>query len=229
MNGKVLAGLVLVGGVVLGACGSDGGSDDDGATGFSVFPTRVFSGHDGKNTYRAPITAENATSEVEWTISDPTIADLAPDGDNNRDVMVITKKAGNATITAKHGSTTKTIPLRVYAYEATQWEAGRTIYEMGKGTDTPACKMCHAEGRGPNHTPSEVDRDEDEDLIQIIQTGTDPEDNPEEPARIVDRKEFEQLLNGKTHEWKVTDDEAKGLVAYIRSLMPSGRPALSDD
>lgn len=212
-------------------CGSDGGGDaeESGGSGFSVFPPRVFSGADGKNTYRAPLHAQNASSPVTWTISDPEIAEITPSGTNNQDLMITSKKAGTATVTAKHGGAEKSVPLRVYQYTEAQWEAGKRRYTTALDDKNPACEICHAEGKGPNHTPSEVDRDEDGDLIQIITTGVDPEDNPEEPARIADRKEFEAILRGFDHMWQVTEEEKVGLVAYIRSLTPKGRPMLDDD
>src|SRR5215471_4048905 len=92
---------------------------------FSIFPPQVFSGFDGTNTYKAPMISVNASAAVTWSIADPSVASLAPEGAN---LSITTMKAGDTTITAKSGDKTSTIPLKVYAYTADQYNAGKMRY-----------------------------------------------------------------------------------------------------
>lgn len=57
-------------------------------------------------------------------------------------------------------------------------------------TTTPPALLATRPAKGRTTRPSEINRDEDNDLIQIITTGVDPVGQSEEPARIVDRKEY---------------------------------------
>jgi mono/diheme cytochrome c family protein len=90
-----------------------------------------------------------------------------------------------------------------------------------KGPDemNPACIDCHGKGKGPDHTPTEVDADPDPQIQNTFLTGMDPE------GREVDYEhEYANLLKGRKHKWSVTMDEAVGVVAYLRSLEPTGYP-----
>ena len=222
-------------GSLMFACGGGGGGADSDSNAdetpegsdVDVFPTRVFSGFDGANTYKVPVVVNDPSGRVTWSISDPSIATLTPSGTNDGTLMITTKRAGEARIKATVGGVSAEVPLRVYAYTQQQYAAGKQRYENSADADNPACSTCH--GGGPNHSPSEIGRDPDDDIVTMIVTGIDPESNPSEPARIADRTEFAGILRGKTHEWKVTETEKKGLVAYIRALPPIGRPALDDD
>jgi len=214
------------------ACGgsdSSSGSESEGGEA-EVFPTRIYTGYDGTNTYRAPIVVNDAASKVEWSIDDASLATLQTSGSNGELVTLISKKAGSGTVSAKVGSKTFKVPVQITGYTLEQWQAGKRRYEAGPDANNPACNSCHANSPGkPNHTPSEIDRDPDADLLQIITTGVDPEINSEEPAKISDRTEFADLLRGREHKWSITAEERVGLMAYMRSLEPRGRPSLDDD
>ena len=118
-------------------------------------------------------------------------------------------------IHATDGTTTKDAMLEVIAYPAAQWEAGKNRYAMGPDDKNPACKECHAPGKGPDHTPTELDADTDDEIRNTFVTGKDPEGRP-----VDYEKEYTMLLKGYDHMWKVTEDEKIGLVAYLRSLKP---------
>jgi len=207
--------------------GSAGSSSEDTAVHgelpaeFTIFPEKIWTGFDGTNTYRAPVIAVSNKGEVKWTIDDPSIATLdtssadpkaAPGGVN---LMITATKAGTTMIHATDGKTTKDAVLQVIAYPAAQWEAGKNRYAMGPDEKNPACKECHAPGKGPDHTPTELDADTDDEIRNTFLTGKDPEGRP-----VDYEMEYTMLLKGYDHMWKVTEDEKIGLVAYLRSLKP---------
>jgi len=133
--------------------------------------------------------------------------------------MLVAMKAGDTTVTATSGGKTSMATLHVSSYTAQQYSDGEKRYMTGADADNPACKECHAPGKGPDHTPTELDADPDSQIQNTFLTGTDPEDRP-----IKDNSEFANLLKGKSHMWKVTESEKVGLVAYLRALDPKSYP-----
>jgi Bacterial Ig-like domain (group 2) len=223
--------------VVVAGCGSsttDGASGSTAGSGaadtkvhgalpkeFSVFPEKIWTGFDGTNSYKAPVIAVSNKGEVKWTIDDPSIATLDPNSADPKaaaggvNLMITATKAGTTMIHATDGTTMKSIALEVVAYPAAQWEAGKARYMMGPDEKNPACKECHAPGKGPDHTPTELDADTDDEVRNTFVTGKDPEGRP-----VDYQMEYTMLLKGYDHMWKVTADEKVGLVAYLRSLKP---------
>lgn len=205
------------------ACASDTGSDSSGqgegsvvAGGkFEIFPPEIFTGTDGVHTFKAPVSTVNGSS-VSWTIADPSVARLEPDGEN---AMIVAVKPGDTMVVATSGGETSTAALHIVSYTAQQYSDGEKRYMMGPDADNPPCKECHAPGKGPDHTATELDADPDSQIQNTFLTGVDPEDRP-----IKDNSEFANLLKGKTHMWKVTESEKVGLVAYLRGLPPMGYP-----
>jgi Big-like domain-containing protein len=224
---RCLIGLVVVSAA---ACSSDTSGDDTGSSSnsekghegpvaggkFEVFPPEIFTGTDGSHTFKAPVITVNSSGPVTWTIADPSIAQLAPDAEN---VMITATKAGDTMITATSGGKTSTATLHVVSYTTQQYEDGMKRYVNGLDAANPACKECHAPGKGPDHTATELDADPDSQVQNTFLTGVDPEDRP-----IKDNSEFANLLKGKSHMWTVTESEKVGLVAYLRSLPPMGYP-----
>jgi hypothetical protein len=206
-------------------CSSDTGGETSAETGkkgsgkLEIFPPQVFSGTDGVHTFKAPIIVINNSGPVMWTIADPTIAQIAPADADNQHLMITMLKSGNTTITAMNGGQTSTVPLNVRSYTAQEYGDGEKRYMMGPNMDNPPCKECHAPGKGPDHTSTELDADPDEQVQNTFLTGVDPENRP-----IVDNSDFSELLKGKTHKWMVTESEKVGLVAYLRGLPPMGYP-----
>jgi hypothetical protein len=205
------------------ACGSDSsggsGADEEAVVAggkFEIFPPEIFTGTDGTHTFKAPVITVNSSGAVTWTIADPSIAQLMPDAEN---AMIIATKAGDTAVTATSGGKTSTATLHVVSYTTQEYSDGEKRYMTGPDTDNPGCKECHAPGKGPDHTSTELDADPDSQIQNTFLTGTDPEDRP-----IKDNSEFANLLKGKTHMWKVTDSEKTGLVAYLRALPPMGYP-----
>ena len=201
------------------ACGSDTGSEEDAVVAggkFEIFPPEIFTGTDGMHTFKAPIITVNSHDDVMWTIADPSIAQLMAAGEN---AMIVATKAGETTVTATHDGKMSTAQLHVVSYTTQQYADGEKRYMTSLDADNPACKECHAPGKGPDHTATELDADPDSQVQNTFLTGVDPEDRP-----IKDNSEFSNLLKGKSHKWKVTESEKIGLVAYLRSLPPMGYP-----
>jgi hypothetical protein len=207
--------LVLAG---FSGCSSDSDKTANNTSALEVFPPHVYTGFDGTRTYKAPAIVVNASGATTWTIADPTIASLAPE-ENGEHLMVTALKAGETTITAKSGTQTATASLKVYAYTNEQWQSGSMRYTSSADASSPACNTCHGSSKGPDHTPTEVDADTDEEIQNTFLTGVDPEGRA-----IKDFSEFAALLQGKDHKWTVMSSEQVGLVAYMRSLAPAGWP-----
>jgi hypothetical protein len=205
-------------------CSSDTGSSGSaetkvGSGKFEIFPPEIFSGTDGTHTFKAPVIAVNVSAPVTWTIADPSIAQLAPADADNQHVMITILKTGNTTVTATSDGATSNATLTVRPYTSQEYTDGEKRYMMGPNMDNPPCKECHAPGKGPDHTSTELDADPDEQIQNTFLTGVDPENRP-----IVDNSDFSELLKGKTHKWMVTESEKVGLVAYLRGLPPMGYP-----
>jgi hypothetical protein len=87
--------------------------------------------------------------------------------------------------------------------------------------NNPACTNCHGKGagKGPDHTPTELDADPDSEVQTTFTTGVDPEGRP-----IAEESEWKYLLEGKKHMWSVTPTQKTSLLAYLRALEPTGYP-----
>jgi hypothetical protein len=226
MNSPRIRDLIGIALLSVVACSSDTG-DEGSSTGhkesdvvaggqFKIFPPEIFTGTDGVHTFKAPIITVNSAGAVTWTVADPSIAQITPDGEN---AMVVATKAGDTKVTAMSGGKSSEVTLHVVSYTPEQYAEGEKRYTMTLNADNPACKECHAPGKGPDHTSTELDADPDSQIQNTFLTGVDPEGRP-----IKDNSEFANLLKGKTHKWTVTETERAGLLAYLRSLPPMGYP-----
>ncbi|HKP62068.1 MAG TPA: hypothetical protein VJV78_35295 [Polyangiales bacterium] len=217
---RCLLGIALL--TAFAGCGGTGeseGSEKVGSGKLEIFPPEIFSGTDGTHTFKAPVIAVNYDEPVKWTIADPSIAQLAPADADNEHCMITVLKTGETSVTATSGAATFTAKLHVVPYTAQEYSDGEKRYMMGADMQNPPCKECHAPGKGPDHTSTELDADPDSQVQNTFLTGVDPEDRP-----IKDHSEFSELLKGKTHKWMVTESEKVGLVAYLRGLPPMGYP-----
>jgi hypothetical protein len=210
-------------------CGSSNGSSSSGQMGaaaedqsappknFQIFPPNLFSGFDGTNTYKVPISVFKNEGPVTLTVDDMSLVSIETKNSDSTQVMLKTLKAGTTMVHATAGGKTVSAPLSIAMYTPAQNAAGKKRYTTAADADNPACQDCHGAGKGPDHTPTEVDADPDEDLVNTFLTGKDPEGRPV-------GMEFKQILKGHTHMWKVTMEEQEGLVPYLRSLTPTGYP-----
>jgi Pilus formation protein N terminal region len=221
MRSYGLGGLLgLVVSMSLAACAAGAESDPHAAAGeLEIFPPKIYTGVDGVHLYRAPIITVGHAGPVTWTIGNPALADIAPDPSGTEKLMIVAKAAGATSITATSGGASSTASLDIIGYTPQQYDEGMRRYMMGPNLDNPPCMECHAVGKGPDHTATELDADPDVEIQHTFLTGVDPEGRP-----IMDESEFAMLLKGKTHMWQVTETEKIGLVAYLRALEPTGFP-----
>ena len=215
---RCLFGITLIG---IAACSSktDESSNAETGGGFKIFPPRIYTGTDGVHDYKAPIITVDPPGAVNWAISDPTLAKIAPDGAKSENLMITASKPGMTTITATSGGQTLSAELVIVSYTPQQYDFGMKRYTTTLDQNNPACKECHAPGKGPDHTSTELDADPDEEIQHTFLTGVDPENRP-----IADNSEYSSLLKGKKHMWMVTEEEKIGLLAYLRALPPMGFP-----
>jgi hypothetical protein len=206
----------------------------------------MYSGYDGVHTYQVPATIANAAvtgvANVSWSVSDPSVVDLAPAADGVG-VMITTKKAGQVTVTAKTANAIGKSLLTVAAYTPQQWAAGQARYMSGAiagphpGADGGAggggrdvsCLSCHDpaaaasmatdSGRTVEHTPQQTGGFNDQQLKAIFMNGALP-DSDANPLHISPMRFM------GFHQWSATDEEADGLVVFLRSLTPKSQGEL---
>jgi hypothetical protein len=203
----VWAGLVALIGAFAACSGStttstsDAGSDAS-ATEFRLFPDVLYSGFGGTDRiYKAPVLSLNCSGTVTWKVADSSIAALDSQEGLNATFKML--KAGNTTITATCGTKTASAALEVTTYTAAQITAGQA-YWTGK------CDVCHTDGpEGLDDTPTQLDADTDQQIINTFTKGVDPEDRP---------------LASPNHKFTTTTTESQGLVAFMRSREPMGYP-----
>jgi len=224
--------LTVTASVLVAACGGGGsgdmgtGRDPSGAGAgkdFTIFPKTIYTGFDGMHAYKAPVIAvvngePIEDGQVTWTLSDPSFGDLKVDPQG---VTITAKKAGKAQLTASHAGKSASASLTVYAYTVQAYAEGEQRYKNGVDMNNPACTNCHGKGagKGPDHTPTELDADPDDEVQSTFTSGVDPEGRP-----IAENSEWAYLLEGKKHMWSVTPTQKSSLLAYLRALEPTGYP-----
>jgi mono/diheme cytochrome c family protein len=227
--------LAVSGAMAMLACG--GSSDGSPAAGgggdaghqpvvqpFSIFPKTIYTGFDGMHAYKAPVIAVSTMGEpietggVTWTLADPSFGELKVESGG---VMITAKKAGSTMLTATQGDKTANATLTVYAYTPAAYAEGEQRYKNPVDMNNPACTNCHGKGagKGPDHTPTELDADPDSEVQNTFTSGVDPENRP-----IAEESEWAYLLEGKKHMWSVTATQKSSLLAYLRALEPTGYP-----
>jgi hypothetical protein len=160
--------MVVAWAIVLGAAacskepasGENGSGTSGGASGtvnanatLRIFPPKIYSGFDGANTYRAPVVAVGTGEDVEWKLSDPSLASLEVSIDG---VMLTSMKAGSATITATAGGKTATAEVTINAYTPEQSPSSTRAAAfdtwMGAPPDLPVRPaMAHSKTRRITH------------------------------------------------------------------------------
>lgn len=205
--------------VSLGGCSSG----KDYSQTLTVHFNPMYSGWDGVHMYQIPATVDNA-SAVHWAASDDAYVDLTPDP-NGVDVMITTKKPGNVTIIATTNDAIGKVPLTIEPFSPDLWQTGMTRYVSGaqvtigggvhgQGGKDVACTSCHGSS-AIEHTPEQTGGFTDDQLKNIFLHGMLPASDAANPF-------FGGAQNFMSfHTWDVADDnEANGLVAYLRSLKP---------
>ena len=218
------------GGTGGGTGGTSGGNTC--TSGFPIIFSPVYSAYDGTNTYQVPLIAYGITGDVKWTASDPEAVDFDPGkvefgdaGAPGKAVMITTRKAGKFTITGSSGSACGSAELTVTQATAAERETGSNRYNNGvpisfDGGRTPACNNCHGSTNPAQmvvdvqHTPQQTGGYSDEELTNIFLKG-------EKPANGGCRIVTPCGTWSSFHKWDVSDQEAKGIIFYLRSLQPA--------
>lgn len=199
----------------------------------------MYSAFDGTHTFQVPVVVDGVVpSTVSWNISDDSIATIAKDPATGG-IMLTIQKAGTANVIASTGSRCGSALLTVSAATAEDWEVGNQRYnngvvlrpkpkdggaeagaDAGSGpTQQAACTNCH----GPTatsafkdigHTPQQTAGFSDDELQGIFRNGVVPEGGYFDPA-IVPYDTWQGF-----HKWDMTDEQAKGIVVYLRALTP---------
>jgi hypothetical protein len=196
----------------------------------------MYSGFDGENTYQIPAIV-SGVKDVKWEASDPSMVDLAPDPGGG--VMITTRKAGDLKIIARAGDLSGQADLHITQYTPEERAAGDARYhnniplvlmfpmrdpDAGPPTGPPnfmipddlSCNNCHGSGAmalDVEHTPQQTGGYSDDQIIGIITMGMKP------PGSAY-RTGIPPFLYQMFHTWGATDEEKRGLVAYLRSLSP---------
>jgi hypothetical protein len=226
---------------------SDGGSSiDPGANNTTATPPPVctnidaleilfqpaYSANDGQNHYKIPFVVAGISQKlIVWTTSDDTKVTHTPD-DSFGGEMFETTGAGEVTVFAAAGNLCGHSVLRITQATVAQWQLGASRYNNGvvanRGTTRPdsstgkdvACTNCHGATGSlgtVEHTPEQTAGFSDSDLKNIFMNGTTPSGMLAQPITNLTYAEWHAF-----HTWTfASDDEANGVVTYLRSLTPA--------
>jgi hypothetical protein len=192
----------------------------------------AYSAYDGQNHYRVPAVVYGIEpSLIVWSTSDDSKLTHTPD-DSFGGEMFETKAAGEVTIFAAAGNLCGHSVLRITEATVAQWQLGSSRYNNGvaadRGTTRPdsgsgknvACTNCHGTTGTlgtVEHTPMQTAGFSDSDLKNIFMNGTTPNGQLAQPISNLTYAQWSAF-----HRWDTADDEeAIGLVFYLRSLTPT--------
>jgi hypothetical protein len=192
----------------------------------------AYSANDGQNHYKIPAVVAGIDPKIiVWSTSDDSKVTHVPD-DSFGGEMFETTAAGEVTIFAAAGNLCGHSVLRITQATVAQWQIGSSRYNNGvvatRGTTRPdsstgkdvACTNCHgATGTlgTVEHTPMQTAGFSDTDLKNIFLHGTTPSGALAQPITNLTYAQWQAF-----HQWTVADDnEAEGLVFYLRSLTPA--------
>ncbi len=176
----------------------------------------------GSEKFRVPLETD-LTGTLTWTVEDDSVAEVVateppawynewkkeePDLDLSF-AMLTTKKAGKTVVKVSNGTKEHKSDIEVVAYTSAQVAIGQTRYKEGEGdANRRPCAGCHDQGEGPPHNPAWVAELSDDEVLHSVQVGSYEWNN----------KTYE--LNNGNHKWNLTDEEKKGILAYLRSIDP---------
>ena len=246
---------MAVGGALVACSGTSAGTSttaDQNETSCSqndlqVLFTPMYTAFDGMHTFQVPAVVNGVSgSAVKWFVSDGTTAKLEPD-DSTGGVLVTALKAGSVNVIATAGTLCGQSTLTITSATPDDWNTGNARYNDGvvlkfggpHGPDSgsggedagdsqqAACTNCHgptANGafKDVAHTPEQTGGFSDQDLMGIFRNGTVPSGGYFD-GNIVPYDRWQQF-----HNWDMTDDEAKGIVVYLRSLTPTAQDGQSN-
>lgn len=216
-----------------------------------VYPHN-YSGYDGQHTFKVPMHVK-CTGGIPLSAwhADPATA-VSFDVDPSTDVMdgvivTVLEPVALITIAVVNDTLGGTAPLHITVGTPAQWELGNQRYNNGADwslnilmpsappPDTK-CTVCHSANSSTGfdiiHTPTQLSRASDADLIQIMTTGTKPANVPFKV--LPDTITFGAMtytnaqLYEMFHLWDPTADALTGMILYLRALTPTGQGCVNN-
>lgn len=193
----------------------------------------MYSAYDGMHTFQIPAIVDGiAASAISWSASDPNMVAIEPDP-NTGGVMITTQKAATVSIIAQAGTLCGSSLLTITSATPDLWDIGSQRYNNGtvitagpggqirvnEASVDAKCTNCHGDlANGPYktvaHTPEQTGGFSDAELQNIFRHGTVPD------GGYFDTSIVSYAVWRSFHTWSMTDDEASGVIVYLRSLTP---------
>lgn len=222
------------------ACGGDEGGDDDdtmtppggepaASTGdLKIAFNPMYSAFEETHTYQIPAVVDGLPAGVEWSASPEGMVSIQKSAEGA--ALFTMLKAGEATITAKTPDGKRgTAKLTITQATPQEWELGSKRYNsmqsaitrtdggmFGFGLDPNAsCTNCHGEGSPlmVEHTPQQTGGYSAEELIKVFTEAVKPEG-------VGQRTNIPEMAWKAFHKWKMSEEEQKAIIVYLRSLTP---------
>ena len=196
------------------------GTDLDSAIAFSP----VYSAYDGVHVFKVPVTVRGYAG-IQWETDRNDLVDLEQVDEST--VMITTRGAGTARIIARAGSLSGSTLLTITATTPDAWALGEELYRtpvlaepMIPGSlqlpEKLSCAGCHgndASALTVIYTPQQTGGYSDETLAAIVTMGIKPMPG----WRSVVPQPILMQVHALT---KVTDENVRGLLTYLRSIEP---------
>ena len=212
---------------VAGDAGIDDGAEPAEPLELAFSP--MYSAYDGVHIFKVPVRVVGTDETATFTASDPNMVDIEATRDG---AMITTLAAGTVTISAAIGDRVGTSELFITDADPADYATGRSRYNNGvlaydlsstsfKPYSDSACTNCHGilAGNGDiEHTPQQTGGYSDEQLITLYTMGKKPEGVPQ--------RLLSAFVWGNLHKWEMTEEEAKGIAVYLRSLEPKSQGEL---
>lgn len=239
------------GGGTGGSTGGGGGGSTGTATGcansqIKIVFSPMYSAFDGVHTFQIPALVDGIdASAITWSASDPSMVAIAADPDTGG-AMITTQKSGQVMIIASAGTLCGSSLLNITNSTSDDWMIGSARYNSGVAlTRLPrpgggnqladggggmeyACTNCHGDTATNNiyktvqHTPEQAGGFSDSDLENIFRHGMVPQGGYFD-ASIVAYTTWQGF-----HQWTMTDDQARGVIVYLRALTPAAQTGASN-
>lgn len=253
-----LQAAVGAGMLACGGDDSSDGSDESGSKADGGLPSgstdgdtldfrfaRMYSAFVPNHEAQVPVTLKDAslrTMGAKFSSSDPSIATVT---DTASGGLVTVKKEGAVTIKAELNGETGSARLTITSFTEAQWMTGQARYSKMElalsnpsgGAISPlllqnpanrnangACNTCHtAQARTLKieNTPTQIAGYTDAELVTIFTEG-------DKPDGVGQSSMVPSFAWGMFHQWQVTEEEKKGLVAFLRTQAPKDNPATID-
>jgi hypothetical protein len=230
------------GGTANGNGGGGGNSKSDGTcakNSLKLLFSPMYSAFDGQHTFKVPVVVNGVDpGDVSFTASDSSMVDIGQPDPDTGIAMITVRKAGTVTIVGSAGSLCGTSLLTITQSSPEDWQAGSARYNngivpppRGQGpTDAGsrkelACTNCHGDSatmmryRTVAHTPQQTGGFSDDELQNLFRHGMIPKGKEsyfDFGAVGITQSEWSMF-----HQWDATDDEAKGIITYLRALTPT--------